>query len=91
MLQTGQVTTIGRSECAALAPGNVTNRMICTLDDDSTVQGSCNGDSGGPLYREDGKQIGLVSWGVLGCDVDSPSVYASVANLRRWITRNTGI
>lgn len=42
--------------------------------------GACNGDSGGPLYygnpRNSPRVVGIVSYGVRGCDEDAPTVFA---------------
>ena len=52
---------------------------------------SCNGDSGGPLWTEDGgeggyHQTGVVSWGATQCGAQNlPGVYARVSWVREWI------
>jgi len=55
--------------------------MICVYNGN---QGSCNGDSGGPL-TVGSTLYGLTSWGVAGCGTDYPSVYAKVGAKRDWI------
>ncbi|KAF4530499.1 hypothetical protein B566_EDAN017516 [Ephemera danica] len=51
-------------------------------------RGSCNGDSGGPLFV-DGTVVGLVSW-ALGCATPGyPTVYTRVSFYRDWIERHT--
>jgi trypsin len=50
---------------------------------------SCNGDSGGPLTRAEGRErvlVGLVSWGK-GCGLAAvPGIYTDVATYRKWIS-----
>lgn len=52
-------------------------------------KGVCNGDSGGPLFYDDGGtlvQLGLTSFGPNGCPVDgSPHVFTRVSSVRSWI------
>ena len=49
---------------------------------------SCNGDSGGPLTRAEGRErvlVGLVSWGK-GCGLAAvPGIYTDVTSYRKWI------
>ena len=44
--------------------------------------GACNGDSGGPLYEgrlgSRPKLVGIVSYGVRGCDENAPTVFARI-------------
>ena len=44
--------------------------------------GACNGDSGGPLYEgklgNRPKLVGIVSYGVRGCDENAPTVFARI-------------
>jgi V8-like Glu-specific endopeptidase len=69
--------------------------MACAAfdQDDADV---CNGDSGGPLARQDAAgtwvQLGIVSWGIEGgCDAPfTPSAYAQVSAIRDWTIGITG-
>lgn len=69
---------------------DVDNTQICVADTVSD-QGACNGDSGGPMFRDNGTVVGLTSFGVGGCDPDNPQVYTRVAAFREWIASETGI
>ncbi|CAG9792553.1 unnamed protein product [Diatraea saccharalis] len=50
-----------------------------------TGWGTTSGDSGGPLVRE-GRQVGVVSWGV-PCAKGKPDVYTKVEAFMRWIEK----
>ena len=47
---------------------------------DRVYGGACNGDSGGPLFlsgsREPRRIVGIVSYGIRGCDANAPTVFA---------------
>ena len=46
---------------------------------------TCSGDSGGPIFTQDGVQVGVVSWG-FGCARPGlPGVYARVSGAYDWI------
>lgn len=63
--------------------------MICA----GLTQGgkdACQGDSGGPLVVNS-VQVGVVSWGIGCAQAGYPGVYASVPNLRSWISSTTGV
>jgi trypsin len=51
---------------------------------------ACQGDSGGPLVV-DGDLVGIVSWGLSCVLPDYPGVYSNVANLKDFITEQTGV
>lgn len=63
--------------------------MICTV---GTGNGSCYGDSGGPLAKQNGDgswtQVGIVSWGTVCGSRRVAGIYSDLANLRPWITSN---
>ncbi|XP_059476937.1 trypsin-1-like [Neocloeon triangulifer] len=62
--------------------------QICAGD---TGKDSCNGDSGGPLYK-DGVLYGIVSWGSSACgEPDLPGVYTRVSYFRDWIYNQIGV
>ncbi|XP_065084072.1 chymotrypsin-2-like [Ochlerotatus camptorhynchus] len=62
----------------------VFDNTICTLN--PSGQGTCEGDSGGPLTY--GRYLqGVVSWGI-PCGKEYPDVYARVSFHRKWILEN---
>jgi len=63
----------------------VSARMVCGY---TAGKSACNGDSGGPLTRADGTQIGIVSWGMSSCN-GYPTVFGHVVNQRTWINNNS--
>ncbi|XP_053676168.1 chymotrypsin-2-like [Anopheles nili] len=91
VLQYVALRTISNADCKQRF-SKLTNRVIeatnlCTYS--RTAQGTCMGDSGGPLV-DDGKLVGLVSWGI-PCAVGYPDVYVRVSAFRAWISAITGI
>lgn len=77
------MATISFDECQAKYSKYVrlTPRQLCCTSDGHD---SCQGDSGGPLVAN-GKQIGIVSWG-MGCgDGSYPGIYSKVSELWKWI------
>lgn len=65
------------------------SRALPTLGSDSVQDKSpCFGDSGGPLFNEQGPdpvQVGVVSWGVFCGDADYAGVFARVSQQITWI------
>lgn len=55
--------------------------QICAIS--PVGQGTCNGDSGGPLIYN-GSQYGIVSWGI-NCAVGYPDVYTNACDQAKWI------
>lgn len=72
---------------------DVEANMVPTGVDPDDTEGSCNGDSGGPMTTLDNQGrvnlTGVVSWGAPGCPAGAPSVYANVQVARDWILRET--
>ncbi|XP_066249369.1 trypsin 3A1-like [Euwallacea similis] len=65
----------------------ITKNMLCAGFPEGGKD-SCQGDSGGPLVQN-GKLIGIVSFG-LGCARKSyPGVYTNVAELASWVAQNS--
>lgn len=64
---------------------DLTGPNLCTAGSPDGGLGACNGDSGGPLFK-DGTQVGVVSWGIVPCGHENaPSVYTNVAMYLKWI------
>jgi len=80
-----QVTmnAITNADCGTRFGTTITARMVCVF---ATGKSGCMGDSGGPLTSSatGGTQVGVVSWGSSTCS-GTPTVFASVPNLRTWI------
>jgi len=87
VLQFVKVDLVSDSECRKAYSDD-----LPIFDDEHMCAGghrkdSCQGDSGGPLYC-DGKQCGIVSFGIGCADRDYPGVYTEVANYLDWIDDN---
>jgi secreted trypsin-like serine protease len=71
----------------------VTAGNICT--DATGGQGTCNGDSGGPLTTLEGDEYvtyGITSFGSsAGCESGAPAAFSRVAFFRDWIRTNSGV
>uniref|UniRef100_A0A1I8P7H0 Peptidase S1 domain-containing protein n=1 Tax=Stomoxys calcitrans TaxID=35570 RepID=A0A1I8P7H0_STOCA len=88
ILQSAELSYMDHAKCEAgvrnsewLGAGH-----ICT--DTKSGQGSCHGDSGGPLYNmAKNELVGIVNWGE-ACAVGYPDVFASVAYYHDWIMTN---
>lgn len=86
MLQAAQVPIVEHSVCAnRFKPSkrNITERMFCAGFIDGGVD-SCQGDSGGPV-QQNGKLVGIVSWGIGCAKAFYPGVYTDVPHLRDWV------
>lgn len=84
-----KVPIINNWNCQQFYPDQITSRMLCAGFKAGGTD-SCQGDSGGPLVAG-GRLVGIVSWG-RGCALkDYPGVYTSVAALRGFIRKITGI
>ncbi|XP_046404252.1 trypsin alpha-like [Ischnura elegans] len=77
---------IDQDECNQ-AYGYITDTMMCAK---APGKDSCQGDSGGPLVQ-DGKLVGIVSFGQGCADPRYPGVYARVTALRDWIKQEVGL
>lgn len=77
---------ITNGECAAVYGGSIVESTICVST--SGGQGTCSGDSGGPLTvtAHGGVQIGVVSFvAAVGCELGYPAGFARVSSFRQWI------
>lgn len=79
------VQIISNSECNSIF-GIIRDTNICTSGAQGT--GSCSGDSGGPL-TVNGLQVGVVSFGVQGCEPGYPSGFTRTSSYVSWIQSNT--
>ncbi|XP_035909434.1 brachyurin-like [Anopheles stephensi] len=73
----------------------IIDSTVCAVGRDAANQGTCNGDSGGPLtVTENGQsvQIGVVSFvAAVGCEAGFPSGYVRTTHFRDWIRDQTGV
>ncbi len=86
-----QVTITQQDQVCAVSPdyqGFDPKTMICAGS--AKGRDSCNGDSGGPMTRAQGRDrvlVGLVSWGI-GCGLaGKPGIYTRVDAYLTWIAR----
>ncbi|XP_066991640.1 uncharacterized protein [Anabrus simplex] len=92
ILQKLTVETLSNFQCARIIEEPVGLGMICAAPE--SLQGTCFGDSGGPLTIEepDGSDVlvGIVSFGVTGCAVIPafPDLYTRVSEYLKWIDVN---
>ncbi|KAK9686163.1 Trypsin [Popillia japonica] len=84
-LQHLNTQTLIHAACHAIWGNSVHESQICALT--HSGQGSCNGDSGGPLIQTSNiAQLGIVSFGhITGCAVGWPDVYVRVSYYLAWI------
>jgi len=80
-----------RPECdyAYAYKGGITESMICA-NVPGGGKGPCYGDNGGPLVVG-GNLVGIMSWGFYCGSAEYPMVYSNVANLKDFITQETGV
>jgi len=64
-------------------PGNefILEQILCTYH---MIDGTCGGDSGGPIIDQDGNLFGATSFGARNCE-RGPSCFSSVPHYREWI------
>ncbi|KAK9686164.1 Trypsin [Popillia japonica] len=84
-LQHLNTQTLTHTACYNIWGNAVHESQICTLT--YSGQGSCTGDSGGPLIQtSNNAQLGIVSFGhASGCAVGWPDVYVRVSYYINWI------
>ena len=93
-LRTVDIPAVDRKTCndryKEASGGNdlITDQMVCAGLDDGGKD-SCQGDSGGPLVQ-DGKLVGVVSWGYGCAQPNKPGVYARVGSFFDWFNQNKG-
>ncbi|KAF5290668.1 hypothetical protein FQR65_LT01958 [Abscondita terminalis] len=83
-LQYFEGKVVSLDDCKAALSENlefpILDTNICAFAKEGV--GACSGDSGGPLVAN-GKQIGVVSWGVV-CAKGVPDVYTKVSSYATW-------
>ncbi|KAF4517251.1 hypothetical protein B566_EDAN011635 [Ephemera danica] len=88
------VTVITNRECKNSFGPIITSSKLCTDSLNANGnEGTCNGDSGGPLIitePSDGEPtlIGVVSFGAESCEAGVPSAYTRVTSHLDWIANN---
>ncbi|XP_050545408.1 phenoloxidase-activating factor 3-like isoform X2 [Daktulosphaira vitifoliae] len=89
ILQKLTVEVLSNFQCARLIGDHVGLGMLCAAA--PSLQGTCFGDSGGPLtfQRDTGQNvlIGVVSYGVTGCAIRPafPDLYTRISEYIKWI------
>ncbi|XP_008497472.2 serine protease 57 [Calypte anna] len=84
LMETG-TTIVKRSLCRTLWRGKVSPNMLCGASPNTTLQGVCAGDSGGPLIFK-GKVYGIVSFSGQRCgDRRYPDIYTKISNYIAWV------
>ncbi len=78
-----------RRKIGRIPPGYESVAQLCAIAAPKFEVSSCNGDSGGPsiAVRSDGTpvQVGIISYGVVGCNAHSPEVQTRVDGVSQWI------
>ncbi|KNC82005.1 hypothetical protein, variant [Sphaeroforma arctica JP610] len=81
------------SECSIFSQPLTNPLKITQFCDYGRIdQGGCNGDSGGPAFRQDGDKfyvLGVVSFGSQDCADGNPGVYTKIADYVDWIESHT--
>ncbi|XP_055345201.1 chymotrypsin-like protease CTRL-1 [Paramacrobiotus metropolitanus] len=78
-----------RRSLGATRRSHIPPSQICT---ENQASGTCNGDSGGPLVnRRSGGDylVGLTSYGLRGCTLNTADVFTKVSHFTEWIQRVT--
>lgn len=90
-----EVIGITNDECEELYGELVTMKILCTHGYPNVTQGSCTGDSGGPLmYQDNGTQIlaAMVSFvSGRGCDYGDPQGFTRIGSYLDFISNTTNI
>ncbi|XP_074933451.1 serine protease 57 [Phalacrocorax aristotelis] len=78
-------TIVKRRLCRTLWKGKVSPNMLCGASRNTTLQGVCAGDSGGPLIFKK-KVYGIVSFSGERCgDRRYPDIYTKISNYIDWV------
>jgi secreted trypsin-like serine protease len=77
------------TEAAYAAMSLDAGRQMCAIDPPTYADGTCNGDSGGPLLaqRSDGTwvEIGITNWGAANCSTGIPDFFARADAISAWV------
>jgi secreted trypsin-like serine protease len=82
-LQWTYLRGISVAECQSVYGSGITANVLCTRGYPNANQGTCGGDSGGPLITTDANPVlvGVVSFGAAaGCDLGYPQGFVRVTN-----------
>ena len=65
------------------------DRQMCAIDAPTYADGTCSGDSGGPLLaqRSDGAwvELGITNWGAANCSTGVPDFFARADSISSWV------
>ncbi|CAD5124755.1 DgyrCDS13021 [Dimorphilus gyrociliatus] len=92
ILQQATTRVLSNDDCISQGIGQAQYQYHICVNDDDGSNGSCNGDSGGPLncpVGNDQQVAGVASFVVTGCSVTAPAGYARVSEYISWIEENT--
>ncbi|XP_037818866.1 trypsin-3-like [Lucilia sericata] len=83
-LMVAHVPIVKQCTCSRqIGSGRITRRMICAGYKYGGID-TCKYDSGGPMVIN-GKQVGIVSWGIGCAEPNKPGIYARVTELLPWV------
>jgi len=87
-----RINVLSLADCQRRVSTPLRGYHIC-VKDAANRQGTCNGDSGGPINcnRSGYEVAGIASFVYGNCSTTMPSVYAHVAFFRDWIRRISGV
>ncbi|MDR9371969.1 serine protease, partial [Conexibacter sp. JD483] len=90
-LLTAATTVLADDVCQRLLGANfVAAVTLCAVDAGRFAVSTCRGDSGGPLLTQRGDgawvQLGITSWGSLGCNTRVPQAFTRVSAIAPWIS-----
>merc|ERR1712047_58075 len=89
VLREVSVPVMSNEDCDAVY-SVVNDGHICI--DSKGGNGTCNGDSGGPLTCAEGHLVGITSFGAAaGCEARYPDAFTRVSYFRDWIREKTGV
>jgi secreted trypsin-like serine protease len=91
-LQYTSVIGISNADCRNVFGSLVISSILCTRGYPNVNQGSCSGDSGGPLINNNDTVVGIVSFGAAeSCVKGYPQGFTRVGSYLTYISTITGI